>query len=281
MRGVSERTIQRNWEKGRLYLHHVIARLGHAGAPCRRSALIAGASSVRISTKRWTSPTDRAGGVAAVDRARDSALAADLQAMLDEHQRCTSRAFSSDAVSIRGIAAASLAGQVVGAYRLVSPSARADAAASGSPSAATAASDGRAAVKLLNISLIGRAGEERFSREGTILARLTHPQIAHLIDAGLSPAGQPYLVLEHVDGQSIDQYCDERALGDCARLRLFLDVLDAVAHAHANLIVHRDLKPAERARQHRRPGQAARLRHREAARARCGIAQRQSGGRAR
>ena len=56
--------------------------------------------------------------------------------------------------------------------------------------------------------------------------------------------GQPYLVLEHVDGQSIDRYCDEHALGIEARLRLFLDVLEAVAHAHANLIVHRDLKPA-------------------------------------
>ncbi len=104
--------------------------------------------------------------------------------------------------------------------------------------------EGRAAVKLLNIALMGRAGEERFRREGNILARLTHPHIAHLVDAGVSPTGQPYLVLEHVDGQSIDRYCDEHALGIEARLRLFLDVLEAVAHAHANLIVHRDLKPA-------------------------------------
>ena len=103
--------------------------------------------------------------------------------------------------------------------------------------------EGRAAVKLLNIALVGRAGEERFRREGTILARLTHPHIAHLIDAGVSPAGQPYLVLEHVDGQRID-LGGEHALGIEGRLRLFLDVLEAVAHAHANLIVHRDIKPA-------------------------------------
>src|SRR5204863_9549754 len=88
------------------------------------------------------------------------------------------------------------------------------------------------------------SGEERFRREGNILARLRHPRIAHLIDAGVSPAGQPYLVLEHVDGQSIDQYCDDRALSIEARVRLFLDVLEAVAHAHANLIVHRDIKPS-------------------------------------
>src|SRR5678816_2618510 len=68
--------------------------------------------------------------------------------------------------------------------------------------------------------------------------------IARLIDAGVSTAGQPYLVIEHVDGQPIDRYCDEKRLGLEARVTLFLDVLEAVAHAHANLIVHRDIKPA-------------------------------------
>jgi tetratricopeptide (TPR) repeat protein len=104
--------------------------------------------------------------------------------------------------------------------------------------------EGRAAVKLLNMAVMGRAGEERFRREGNILARLTHPNIARLTDAGISPTGQPYLVLEYVDGQPIDRYCDSRALSVEARLRLFLDVLEAVAHAHANLVVHRDIKPA-------------------------------------
>jgi tetratricopeptide (TPR) repeat protein len=97
---------------------------------------------------------------------------------------------------------------------------------------------------LLNVALIGRAGEERFRREGNILAHLRHPRIAHLIDAGVSPTGQPYLVLEYVDGQSIDRYCDDHALGIEARLRLFLEVLEAVTYAHANLVVHRDIKPA-------------------------------------
>jgi serine/threonine-protein kinase len=104
--------------------------------------------------------------------------------------------------------------------------------------------EGAAAVKLLNASLVGRAGEERFRREGGILARLEHPHIAHLLDAGVSPTGQPYLVLEHVAGEAIDRYCDQRALAVDERVRLFLDVLDAVALAHANLIVHRDIKPA-------------------------------------
>ena len=64
--------------------------------------------------------------------------------------------------------------------------------------------EGHVAVKLLNAALVGRGGEERFKREGTILARLTHPHIARLIDAGVSNTGQPYLVLELIEGQHID-----------------------------------------------------------------------------
>jgi serine/threonine protein kinase len=100
------------------------------------------------------------------------------------------------------------------------------------------------AVKFLNIALMGQSGEQRFKREGNILARLSHPHIAELIDAGITQAGQPYIVLENIEGQRIDEFCDQQRLGVEARIRLFLDVLSAVAHAHSNLIVHRDLKPA-------------------------------------
>lgn len=85
---------------------------------------------------------------------------------------------------------------------------------------------------------------QRFVREGSVLAALQHPNIAHLIDAGVSAGGQPYLVLEYVEGISIDEYCDDNRLGIRARLRVFLDVLEAVAYAHHRLIVHRDLKPS-------------------------------------
>lgn len=104
--------------------------------------------------------------------------------------------------------------------------------------------DGHAAVKLLNLALLGPDGEARFRREGSLLARLTHPGIARLMDAGVSPSGQPYLVLEYVDGLPIDRYATESALSIEARIRLMLDVLAAVGHAHANLIVHRDIKPS-------------------------------------
>jgi serine/threonine-protein kinase len=104
--------------------------------------------------------------------------------------------------------------------------------------------EGQAAVKLLNLALLDPVGSERFHREGTLLARLSHPNIARLLDAGVADGGQPFLVLEYVEGTRIDQYCDERRLTPEARLRLVLDVLGAVSHAHANLIVHRDLKPS-------------------------------------
>ena len=90
-----------------------------------------------------------------------------------------------------------------------------------------------------------RAGlAERMARERAILATLTHPNIAHLYDAGLAPDGQPYLAIEYVEGRRIDVYCDAHSLDVKARLRLFAQVADAVAYAHGKLIVHRDLKPA-------------------------------------
>jgi eukaryotic-like serine/threonine-protein kinase len=90
-----------------------------------------------------------------------------------------------------------------------------------------------------------RAGlAERMAREREILATLTHPNIAHLYDAGLAADGQPYLAIEYVEGRGIDVHCDANSLNVRARLRLFVQVADAVAYAHAKLIVHRDLKPA-------------------------------------
>jgi serine/threonine protein kinase len=104
--------------------------------------------------------------------------------------------------------------------------------------------EGAVAVKLLHVAVFDRGGDERFRREGTLLARLSHPHIARLLDAGVLPSRQPYLVLEYVEGERIDRFADSRRLDVRARLNLFLQVAEAVAHAHANLIVHRDLKPA-------------------------------------
>ena len=186
---------------------------------------------------------DRVAWLAAL-RDRDPALVDDLADLLAEHDGLQASRYLENAGDAGAVAAPSLAGQVLGAYRLISPIGQGGMGSVWLAERCDGRFEGRVAVKLLNVALLGRSGEERFRREGTFLARLTHPHIARLIDAGVSAVGQPYLVLEHVDGHAIDRYCDERTLGVDARLRLFLDVLDAVAHAHANLIVHRDIKPA-------------------------------------
>ena len=103
--------------------------------------------------------------------------------------------------------------------------------------------EGEVAIKFLRSGLFGHGDAARFEREGNILARLTHPNIARLLDAGVM-AEQPYLVLEYIDGEPIDLYCQRQALPVAARLALMLDVLAAVAQAHNRLVLHRDLKPS-------------------------------------
>jgi tetratricopeptide (TPR) repeat protein len=83
----------------------------------------------------------------------------------------------------------------------------------------------------------------RMAAERDILASLEHPHIARLYDAGVTPAGRPWLAMELVDGLPIDVHCRRQGLDVAQRLRLFLQVAGAVAHAHARLVVHRDLKP--------------------------------------
>ena len=85
---------------------------------------------------------------------------------------------------------------------------------------------------------------ERFARERDVLAALQHPHIAQLFDAGIAADGQPFLVLEAVSGVPITAYAADQALTTRQRVALFLQVLQAVAHAHAHMVVHRDLKPA-------------------------------------
>ncbi|MCC6393537.1 MAG: serine/threonine protein kinase [Bryobacterales bacterium] len=100
------------------------------------------------------------------------------------------------------------------------------------------------ALKLPLFSLRNRVLDERFARERDILARLSDARIARLYDAGIDASGQPYLALEYIDGRPITEFAGSMRLSLDARLRLFLDVLRAVQHAHSGLVVHRDLKPS-------------------------------------
>ena len=186
------------------------------------------------------SEDERARWLAAVER-ENPALARDLQSLIDDHRAADRSKFLEGTAPPRPLP---IAGTKVGAYTLVAPIGHGGMGTVWLARRSDGRFDGPAAVKLLNIALAGSEGEARFRREGQILARLTHPHIAHLIDAGVLPAGQLYLVLEYVEGQPIDAYCAARALETAARIDLFLQVLGAVAHAHANLVIHRDLKPS-------------------------------------
>jgi serine/threonine protein kinase/tetratricopeptide (TPR) repeat protein len=210
----------------------------------------------RIDPDRWrllspyldealdTPPGTRSAWLAGI-RQRDPGIAADLESMLREHDQVSGEDFLSGAVLDPALQAPpSMEGTVLGAYRLVSLIGQGGSGSVWLAERCDGRFHGQAAVKLLRVDLVANAGEDRFRREGTILARLRHPAIAHLIDSGVAPTGEPYLVLEHVDGVPIDRYCEEQRLSIEARLRLFLRVLEAVAHAHGNLVVHRDIKPA-------------------------------------
>jgi serine/threonine protein kinase/Tfp pilus assembly protein PilF len=100
------------------------------------------------------------------------------------------------------------------------------------------------ALKLPNSDWGGMQLLPRFAREREILARLSHPNIAHLYDAGISADGRPYLAMQFVVGEPLIDFCESRQLGVRERLELFLQVLAAVHHAHAQGVIHRDLKPS-------------------------------------
>ena len=102
----------------------------------------------------------------------------------------------------------------------------------------------RVAVKLVKGGVVDRESLRRFLLERQALAHLEHANIARLIDGGTTEDGMPYLVMEYVEGERIDRYCAHHARSVRARLEIFLDVCDAVHHAHRHLVVHRDLKPA-------------------------------------
>jgi len=171
-------------------------------------------------------------------RVQSPDLASELTVLLSSEDTADQSGFLSDPLDV------SLAGLELGAYTLVRPLGQGGMGTVWLARRTDGRFEGQAAVKLLNQALLSAPGQERFRREGSTLARLTHPGIARLVDAGVSTSGQPYLVLEYVEGQRIDVFAKEHSLPVDARIRLTLQILSAVSHAHANLIVHRDLKPS-------------------------------------
>lgn len=170
------------------------------------------------------------------DPALDAALVAEVRSLLAQDVGDTRAGFLSGAALDAG-----RAGQRLGPWRLAE---RLGAGGMGEVWRAVrddGAFRGEAAVKLLRRGMDSAAVLARFAQEQQALARLQHPHIARLIDAGRSADGLPYFVMEKVDGRPLDQAAQGQPLA--ARLQLLLQLADAVAHAHRNLLIHRDLKP--------------------------------------
>ena len=105
----------------------------------------------------------------------------------------------------------------------------------------------RVALKIIKPGMDTRQVIARFEAERQALAMMDHPNIARVLDAGTTEAGRPYFVMELVRGMPITEYCDKARLSPRQRLELFVDVCQAVQHAHQKGIIHRDLKPSQRA----------------------------------
>ncbi len=140
--------------------------------------------------------------------------------------------------------AATLDGKRVGRYRLLRQIAR-----GGMGTVYLAARDDEEYQKKVAVKLIRQGMDtddvlRRFRAERQILARLEHPHIARLIDGGVTEEGRPFFVMEYVNGQPLDTYCNTHRLSIRERLTLFVKVCEAVRYAHSKLVIHRDLKPS-------------------------------------
>ncbi len=135
-------------------------------------------------------------------------------------------------------------GEVIGPYRLVRLLGRGGMGDVFLAERADGQFEQQVALKLVRREVAGPLLIRRFLKERQILARLQHPNIARLLDGGVSGQGEPYFAMEYVDGCSVVRYCEDHGLDISARLQLFLSVCDALQYAHRNLVMHRDLKPS-------------------------------------
>jgi serine/threonine-protein kinase len=173
--------------------------------------------------------------------ATDPGIAAALSELLADRDQLQAHHFLEQSVPVP--VATSLTGLQVGPYAIDSLIGRGGMGQVWLAHRSDGRFEGRFAIKFLDSYSASPAALDRFRREGRLLARLAHPHIARLMDAGVTEDGRPYLVLEYIEGVRIDVFCDSRSLGIADRVGLLLDVLSAVAHAHSNLVVHRDIKP--------------------------------------
>lgn len=175
--------------------------------------------------------------------AGDAHLSSEVLALLDAHDGADDY-FDEIFDQIVGPGAAlGLEGKRLGAYRVIESLGEGGMGSVYLAERADEQYQQRVAIKILPVAPLQEAQLERFAIEKQALARLAHPNIARLLDAGVSADGAPFIVMEFVEGEPIDVWCDRRRLPIGARLDLFDRVCDAVAYAHRHLIIHRDIKP--------------------------------------
>jgi predicted Ser/Thr protein kinase/tetratricopeptide (TPR) repeat protein len=147
------------------------------------------------------------------------------------------------AEAFAGDSAASMVGEHIGSYRLVREVGRGGMGTVYEAVRADETFRKRVAIKVVRREMATDSVVRRFRHERQILAGLDHPNIAGLLDGGVTHDGRPWFAMEYVDGQPIDEYCNANLLSTRQRVEIFLEVCEAVQYAHRNLIVHRDLKP--------------------------------------
>jgi serine/threonine protein kinase len=176
----------------------------------------------------------------------DAELRREVASLLASHEEAGTGFLKKPAVDLKSVApqAAPRAGRRIGVYQIVEEIGQ---GGMGEVYRAVRA-DGQftkeVAVKLVRGGFDSKFVVERFRTERQILATLDHPNIAHLLDGGTTDDGIPYLVMELIEGDRIDHYCDDRKLSITERLKLFRHVCAAVQYAHQRLVIHRDIKPS-------------------------------------
>jgi serine/threonine protein kinase len=174
----------------------------------------------------------------------DAGLRAEVEALIEAHDR-SDAIFDRNAMEVAGpLLRGPRVESQIGPYRLVRELGRGGMGIVYLAERADGQYRRRVAIKLLRNSPDSEELTRRFTAERQILASLNHPNIAQLLDGGVTDRHIPFLVMEYVDGVPITTYCDRQRLGIEERLQLFRDVCAAVHHAHQNLVIHRDIKPS-------------------------------------
>ncbi len=199
-----------------------------------------------MSPDAWESALDEQGVIDAQLRSEViSLLRADREDLVHTHIDAQAPAMLSD-LAEREVEVENqrLDGRCVGAFRLVSEIGRGGMGTVWRAERVEGGFEQVVAIKLIRADWDAAEMIRRFRAERQILAHLNHPNIAHLIDGGITDDERPWLALEYVDGIDLRSYCDQHKLDIEQRLKLFMTVCEAVSHAHAHLVVHRDLKPS-------------------------------------